>query len=182
MNNEVELTDKRYRNFMLILYPDDNDFDEKLMIIKSYKNYAYIKHEPESDEKKVHYHCIISLENATTINTLGKKTLVPTRLIEPINSLRAVCRYLIHLDNEDKKRYDLKDVTVSRNFERKFLKQFDDIKTEQEIIMDIYTFIDNMNDMGYQNKLKELIIYVNLNCYDTIYKRYRSEFLSYMSY
>lgn len=182
MNNDVEIFDKRYRNFMLILYPDDSDFDNKLSIIKSYKNYAYIKHEPEEDEKKVHYHVILSLDNATTINSLGKKTLVPTRLIEPIISLRAMCRYMIHLDNEDKKTYDLKDVVLSRNFERKFLKQFDDIKTEQEIIMDIYTFIDNLAEVSYQNKLKQLIIYVNLNCYDTIYKRYRSEFLSYMNY
>ena len=164
MNNDVEVCDKRYRNFMLILYPDDVDFDEKLMLIKSYKNYAYIKHDPEEEEKKAHYHCIISLDNATTINTLGKKTLVPTRLIQPITSLRAICRYLIHLDNEDKKRYSLDDVVLSRNFERKFLKQFDDIKTEQEIIMEIYTFIDNLADVPYHVKLKQLIIYINLNC------------------
>lgn len=182
MNNEVEIIDKRYRNFMLILYPDDSDFNDKIAIIKSYKNYAYIKHEPEGDDKKEHYHVILSLDNATTINSLGKKTLVPTRLIEPIFSLRAMCRYMIHLDNEDKKTYDIKNVVLSRNFERKFLKQFDDIKTEQEIIMDIYTFIDNLAEVSYQNKLKQLIIYINLNCYDTIYKRYRSEFLSYMNY
>ena len=57
-----EIVEKRYRHFMLLLYPEDDYFKDVLQDIKgNFKNYAYIKHIPEEDEKKEHVHLILSL-------------------------------------------------------------------------------------------------------------------------
>ena len=77
--------------------------------------------------------------------------------------------------------YDLDDVKVSGIFQRKFLKQFEDVKTEEEILSDIYNYIDELpEDIGIHMSTRILIQFVNSNCYDTIYKRYRPELTEYL--
>ena len=178
-----EVDEKRYRHFMLILYKDSDsyNFDDVLFDLKgSFKNYAYIEHKPETDEKKYHIHFILSLDNTRTIESLSNRLGIPFNHIQSIKSLRASCRYLIHIDNENKIKYELSDVIVSQAFSRKFYGAFDDLKTEEDMIDDIYLFIDNLSDVEYKEAIKSLIKFVNSQAYDTIYKRYRYEFQDYL--
>lgn len=178
-----EIEEKRYRHFMILLYEDSKSykFDDVLFDLKgSFKNYAYIKHLPESDEKKEHIHFILSLDNPRSINSLSKRVGVEPNYIQSIKSLRASCRYLIHIDNDEKKQYDLTDVKVSSSFSRKFFASFDDLKTEEDVIDDIYLFMDSLVNNSFRDAVKQLIIFVNSQAYDTIYKRYRTEFLDYL--
>lgn len=179
-----EIDEKRYRNFMILLYEDTASyvFNDVLFDLKgSFKNYAYIKHLPEENEKKEHYHFILALDNPRTITSLSKRVGVPENFIQPVKSLRASCRYLTHQDNDDKTKYYLTDVKVSNSFSRKFFASFDDLQTEEDVIDDIYNYIDVIS---YTNKFSEcikmLIKFVNQNAYDTIYKRYRVEFTEYL--
>ena len=181
--NSEEIDEKRYRNFMILLYKDTSsyNFDDVIFDLKgSFKNYAYIEHQPEKDEKKEHIHFILSLDNARTIESIANRLGVPSNHIQSVKSLRASCRYLIHLDNEDKTRYEFTEVTVSPSFSRKFFGAFDDLKTEEDVIDDIYLFIDNLTDVDYKEAIKLLIKFVNSQSYDTIYKRYRPEFQDYL--
>lgn len=183
MEELEEKQSKKYRHFLILLYEDSKsyNFKEVLRIVKSQKKYAYIKHIPESNEKKEHFHVILSFDNAKKKSSLSKQLGVAENYIDEIKNLRSICRYLIHKDDEDKYQYDLSQVIVSPLLERKFKMQFDDIKDEPFIINDIYEFIDRQrNDICYFDKLRDLIQYVNYNCYDTIYKRYRFEFLDYL--
>lgn len=178
-----EVDEKRYRHFMLILYKDSDsyNFDDVLFDLKgSFKNYAYIYHRPETNEKKDHIHFILSLDNTRTIESLSNRLGIPFNHIQSIKSLRASCRYLIHIDNDDKIKYELSDVIVSQAFSRKFYGAFDDLKTEEDMIDDIYLFIDNLSDLEYKEAIKSLIKFVNSQAYDTIYKRYRYEFQDYL--
>ena len=173
---------KRYRNFMVLLYKDTKsyDFTDVLFNIHSLKYYAYIEHTPEIDEKKSHFHVFIHLDTATTEQALSKRLGVPINYIQYIKNVRGGCRYLTHIDYPEKIQYSIDNVKVSSLFQRKFLKNFEDIKTEDEIIQDIYWWIDNWHFDTYIEKLKNLIMYINLHCYDTIYKRYRLEFIDYL--
>lgn len=178
-----EIDEKRYRNFMFLLYEDTTSykFEDVLFDLKgSFKNYAYIKHLPENNEKKEHYHFILSLDNARTISSLSNRLGVPSQFIEPIRSLRASCRYLTHQDNDEKTRYYLSDVKVSPSFSRKFYGAFDDLKTEEDVIDDIYNYIDVISVDTFHTCVKQLVMFVNKNAYDTIYKRYRVEFIDYL--
>lgn len=179
-----EIDEKRYRNFMILLYEDTASyvFNDVLFDLKgSFKNYAYIKHLPEENEKKEHYHFILALDNPRTITSLSKRVGVPENFIQPVKSLRASCRYLTHQDNDDKTKYYLTDVKVSNSFSRKFFASFDDLQTEEDVIDDIYNYIDVISDINkFSECIKMLIKFVNQNAYDTIYKRYRVEFTEYL--
>lgn len=181
---DEEIISKQYRNFMILFYDESKhyDFNDVIFNIHSLKYYAYIKHEPESDEKVAHYHAFIHLDSATTEERLAKRLGIPKDKVQYVKNVRGGCRYLTHVDYPDKIQYDINDVKVSCLFQRKFLKNFEDVKTEEEIINDIYFFIDNNHCDNYVEKLKYLITFVNINCYDTIYKRYRPEFLDYLKY
>lgn len=183
ITNTEELDEKRYRHFMILLYKDTTsyNFEDVLFDLKgSFKNYAYIEHQAEKEEKKEHIHFILSLDNPRSIESISRRLGIPLNHIQSIKSLRASCRYLIHLDNDDKTRYELADVIVSQSFSRKFYGAFDDLKTEEDIIDDIYLFIDNLTNLEYKEALKNLIKFVNNQSYDTIYKRYRPEFQDYL--
>ncbi len=179
-----EIDEKRYRNFMILLYEDTASyvFNDVLFDLKgSFKNYAYIKHLPEENEKKEHYHFILALDNPRTITSLSKRVGVPENFIQPVKSLRASCRYLTHQDNDDKTKYYLTAVKVSNSFSRKFFASFDDLQTEEDVIDDIYNYIDVISDTNkFSECIKMLIKFVNQNAYDTIYKRYRVEFTEYL--
>lgn len=177
-----ETIPKKYRCFTLVVYDESIHYklDDILFALKGFKYWAYIRHEPEDDEKQPHYHILIKLENATTVESISKKTGVPTHKIQYVRNVRAMSRYLIHFDDPEKIQYQISDIKISKLFERKFLKNFEDLKTEEEMINDIYFFIDNSHFDTYQEKLRYLIQFVNINCYDTIYKRYRYEFLDYL--
>ena len=177
-----EKQSKKFRHFIVLLYEDSTSYNFKdvLRICKSQKKWAYIKHFPESNEKKEHFHVILSFENATKKETLARKLGVQPNYIDEIKSFRTICRYLIHKDDDDKFQYSLDQVQVSPLFQKEYFKQFDDIETEEEIINKIYLFISNLDNLNYSEALRVLIQYINLHIYDRIYKRYRFEFLDYL--
>lgn len=176
----------RFRLFSIILYEDTTSYDikEVLFNIKAQKYYAFILHNKDTDNKgqikKPHYHIIIRLDNACTIETLANKLGIEKNYIQNIKNERAYIRYLIHFDDADKFQYQLEEVCCSRNYQRKVMKAFEDLETEEDIIIKIYDKIDKLNALKIDKResMFHLIQYVNVNCYDTIYKRYRQEFLS----
>ena len=188
-SNTLEIGDKieeqkpkQFRNWLILLYDDtiSYDFKEVLRIIKGQKNYAYIKHLPEETEKKPHYHVILSFDNARTKSGLSNLLGVPENYFSEIKNFRSMCRYLVHKDDDDKIQYDLNQVIVSDSFKRKYYKQFDDLECEEDIINNIYDYLSSLSVLPFHEALKELVRFVNMNCYDTLYKRYRPEFTDYL--
>ena len=177
----------RYRLFCLVLYKESEsyDFKEVLKNIKGYKYYAYCIHDSDSDDtgslKKEHYHFIIKLDNASTIEALSKKLGVPINFIQNIRNERSFIRYLIHFDDDDKFQYSLDHIVCSRSYKRFVSKCFDDKETEEEIILKIHDYIlSQLSGVSYSKALINLIYFVNINCYDTVYKRYRFELLDFL--
>ena len=173
---------ERYRLFSIILYKESEsyDFSEVIKNIKGYKFYAYCKHDlditSEGLPKKIHYHIVLKLDNASTITALSKKIGVPENYIQNIKNERSYIRYLIHFDDEDKAQYNFEDIHSSRCYQRFIKKCFEDKETEEQIISNINNFINSLKGISYSQALFTLIAYVNDNAYDTIYKRYRNEF------
>lgn len=173
----------RYRSFLILLYEDTTSYDINNIFfeINGFKKFAYIRHEPESNEKKSHYHLYISLDSACTISAVSKRLGVPAQFIQHVRSERASLRYLTHVDYSEKIQYEIKDIKYSLNIERSLLKSYSDVESEIDIINNIHNFILSLkNDYTYNQALIELIKFVNSNFYDTIYKRYRNEFREFM--
>lgn len=174
VTSSEEVIEKRYRHFMILLYPEWDNFTEILQDLKgSFKNYAYIKHFAESQEKKEHIHFILSLDNPRSIQSLSNRIGVPSHLIQNIKSLRGACRYLIHLDNEDKFQYALDNVIVSKSFKGTFTKSFDDLMSDSDMLDNIYLFIEQYKDDYTSIQLEiELTKFVSQNGFDRVFKRY----------
>lgn len=181
MSKEKDDLNDRRRLYMILLYPDTNDYDfnNTLRVLKSNKYYAYNKHLADKDDKKEHIHFYLKLDNACTPSALSKKTGIPVKFLgKKVKSERSCIRYLIHKDDEDKIQYNKQDCVVSVPFQRYFNRAFDDLKTDNEIIDDIYNYIGDLASKGLMgiSVKRELIRYVTENCYDDIYKRFRFEF------
>lgn len=184
---ENDLRD-RFRLFTCVLYDETTDYniDEVLRNIKSYKNYAFIKHDKDinvkGEIKKTHYHCIVKVDNATTISAISKKIGIPDNYVKNVRNERSMVRYLVHIDDKDKYQYDIKDICSSKLYDRTVSKCFDDLESESEQLANIYNFINHISEKtdNKHNGLYLLIQYVNSNCYDTIYKRYRYEIKDYL--
>lgn len=181
---EIE-QDKRFRLFSIILYEDSNsyDFDSTISLLKSMGEYAYIKHRPEENEKKEHVHFVLRLKNQKKISKLNELTGIPMNHIKNVRSERAMLRYLIHLDENNKIKYNIDDVKTSSNYWRTYRKAVDNIESEETIINNIYSFITDLvnSNQSRMSMIQSLIQYVNYNCYDTIYKRYRQEYMLYLN-
>lgn len=178
-----EIEEKRYRHFMILLYPEWDNFEDILQDIKgSFKNYAYIKHFAEEKEKKEHIHFILSLENPRSIESLSKRVGVPKNLIVNCKSLRGSCRYLIHKDNEDKYQYNLEQVIVSHSFKTTFFKSFDDLLSDSEILDNIYGFVDSYKNEDPMKIEILLSQYVCENAFERVFKRYYSTISKYINY
>lgn len=178
-----EIEENRYRNFMILLYPEDDYFNDTLEDIKgSFKKYAYIKHIAEEEEKKEHVHLILSLDNPRSEISLAKRLEIPKRLVKRIKSLRGSCRYLIHKDNEDKLQYNLEQVIVSNAFKSTYFKSFDDLLSDDEILDNIYGFIDDHKGLNPIELEMELTKYVCNNAFDRIFRRYYNSITKYISF
>ncbi len=178
-----EIEEKRYRNFMILLYPEDDYFKDTLEDIKgSFKKYAYIKHIAEEEEKKEHVHLILSLDNPRSESSLAKRLEIPKRLVKRIKSLRGSCRYLIHKDNEDKLQYNLEQVIVSNAFKSTYFKAFDDLLSDDEILDNIYGFIDDHKELNPIELEMALTKYVCNNAFDSIFRRYYNSITKYISF
>ncbi len=178
-----EIEEKKYRHFMILLYPEDSYFNDVLFDIKgSFKKYAYIKHIPEEEEKKEHVHLILSLDNPRSESSLSRRLGLPKRLIQHTKSLRASCRYLVHKDNEDKYQYNLDQVIVSNAFRSTYFKSFDDLLSDEEILDNIYGFIDDHKDFSPIKLEMELTRYICSNSFHSVFKRYYSTITKYILY
>lgn len=179
-----EVQEKRFRHFIMILYPEWSNFSDILHDIKgSFKKYAYIKHFPESDEKKEHYHLILSLDNPRSVESLSNRLDIPKNLIQNCKSLRGSCRYLIHRDDEDKRQYNFDDVVVSKSFLSTFGKSFDDLMSDSDILSSIYCFIEDHKD-----KMSAIELEINLtqfvcdNAFERVFRRYYNTITKYITY
>lgn len=178
-----EIEEKRYRHFMILLYPEWSNFNDILQDIKgSFKNYAYIKHMPEEEEKKEHFHLILSLDNPRSEQSLSKRLEIDKRFVRHIKSLRGSCRYLIHMDNEDKYQYDLTNVIVSNSFKSTYFKSFDDLLSDEEILDNIYSFINDYKELNAIQIEIDLSKFVCANAYERVFKRYYSTIVKYINY
>lgn len=178
-----EIEEKKYRHFMILLYPEWENYKNILNDIKgNFKNYAYIKHIPEETEKKEHVHLILSVDNPRSISGLSKRLDVPSNLIQRIKGLRGSCRYLIHKDDDDKYQYNLDQVVVSNSFKSTYFKSFDDLLSDEEILENIYDFIKDHRDYNYIELEIALSKYVCTNAFERVYKRYYTTIVKYIGY
>ena len=109
------MTKDRKRNWFLTIWTGAECFDsfkDTLLDIKCV--WSYILHQPEFDEvdKGVHYHLCLMFDNARTFQQVQK--LFMGAHIEYMKYEVKSHRYLLHLDNDDKIKYDIRQIVSNR--------------------------------------------------------------------
>lgn len=103
---------KKYYTFAMILYKNSESYNYKEVIKyieKNWKHYAYIEHDEDDENKKKHTHVLMHFDNKRYNTAISKEIGVPSNYIVNVN-LIPYLRYLIHLDDEDKKQYTIDEV------------------------------------------------------------------------
>ena len=131
---------ERSRCFACILYEDSESYSFKNVldyVSNHFDKYCYIKHFPEEDEKKVHYHLVFYFPNKRWKSSLSNELNVPINYFQKVN-LKPYLKYLIHYDNEEKKQYSVDEV----------------IGPLKDMLVDILSFNKE------ENQFSEILLYI----------------------
>lgn len=106
---------KKYRVFEVLKYGELSE--EEIKTIKSAYKFAYILHDKDTDEngeiKKPHWHIIVEYKNARGLTSIAKALNVEMNLVKIVKSKRAMLRYLLHVDNDEKYQYEFDKIKQS---------------------------------------------------------------------
>ena len=170
------MNNKRFYNFNLVIYEDDEGFKEQFNAIQEEKDAIWIRHDKDIDDegnlKKPHYHIVLKLKNACTISALSKRINVDENMIEMVKkSLNGCLKYLIHYGSDDKYQYNKTEVKSNSDALK---RRFDDLVTkdvpEVDKVISIQQFIEEHNDYI---KISVLSKYVQkINVWDAFRRNY----------
>lgn len=104
----------------------------------------------DGTDKKAHYHVLVMFENARTLNSVSKLAIccgAANGFVEPLKNTIAYARYLCHMDNPNKHKYEPCEVTSfgGADYEEFCETTADREKKKLNIVCEIINFIcENM--------------------------------------
>lgn len=147
----MEENKKRVRNYLGVIYEDDERFDNQLFNLSQEKDAIWIKHDKDLDDegnlKKPHYHFVVQLKNACTLSSMAKRLEVNENMLEYVKNVNSSLKYLIHYKDDNKYNYDAKDIqSNSEKLKRRFLDLVSKDTPETDKMVSIYEFIQSQTD------------------------------------
>lgn len=139
------MENKKYRNYEIILYPENQEHIDVLYKVKKDFKYAYILHNKDRKDdgelKKEHWHVQVFLDNQKTLSAFSKQIGLQDnmQLIQIIKDKKKAIRYLVHVDNDEKESYDVEDIITNIDIASYFSNLISD---ESVDIDNMFSFID----------------------------------------
>lgn len=145
--------DGQDRKFMVLLYPDSENYDfaEVMDSLLGYaEEWSYMLHDKdvesvtengvETQQKmKPHYHVCIRFKNPRIRAVIANNIGIPKNYIERAKSWKLANEYLIHQNDQDKYQYHFLDVCANFNYAELIGKK----KTEVEKVNEIFEYIND---------------------------------------
>lgn len=103
------------KKFIIVCYNEDllvdflNDKKEEI------KEYAYIKHLPEEEDKKEHFHLFLEYNTPKNKGPIAKALNINELLIQSCRSKQNTFKYFIHKDLNNKIQYNIDDIITNIN-------------------------------------------------------------------
>lgn len=158
--------EKRTRNWATVVYPESAPEEWKVLLQEQCVP-AFVSPVHDRDinadgtRKKEHYHVMIMFDGVKTREQAGEVfSAIGGVGIEPVKSVRAYARYLCHLDNLDKVKYDIENVISCAGA---------DYYSMISMATDKYTAIGEMIEFCMNNSIvaySELLLYAKNNRMD----------------
>lgn len=97
---------------------------------------VYADGDKKNEIKKPHWHILLCFQNARFFNSVAKEFAtfgVIEQNLNSVKNLNSAVRYLCHLDEKDKAKYELKDLRTNAKDLQKYLKAKQDKFSQAEI-------------------------------------------------
>ncbi len=145
------MNNKRVRNYLGVIYEDDENFDNQFFNLSQEKESIWIKHDRDLDDegniKKPHYHFVIQLKNACTLSSMAKRLEVNKNMLEYVKNVNSSLKYLIHYKDDNKYNYNPEEVqSNSEKLKRRFLDLVAKETPETDKMIGIFDFIESQTD------------------------------------
>lgn len=75
--------------------------------------WAWIDHEPDKEEGKLHTHFVFKCNGSRTIQQVANKLEISGQYVQIVNRITGMYRYFVHKDNPDRKQYKLEDIQTN---------------------------------------------------------------------
>lgn len=85
------------------------------MTIRDFPDWAFIEHEPDKEDGSVHVHFMFRANGTRTIKAIANKIELPGNFIQVVKSEIGMRRYFMHLDDDEKKKYDVNDIHTNNH-------------------------------------------------------------------
>ena len=162
---------KKYYTFAMVLYKDSTTYDYNKVINyieKNFKYYAYIEHNKDDEDNKIHTHVLMHFDNKRYNTAISKELGVPVNYIVNAN-LIPYLRYLIHFDDEEKHQYSADEVQGTLQLRLKEIISSNK-KTEVEQVSYIISFITDSKNMLTITDLSQFVL--QNGCYSAFRRNY----------
>lgn len=84
--------------------------EDMIQVLPDFQSWAYIKHLPDTEDSTEHYHFLIRSNGTRSIKQVADKLGIPSNFVQICRKVVAFRRYMMHLDSDDKIKYDVSDV------------------------------------------------------------------------
>lgn len=132
-------TDKKSRNFCIVLYPESEQDIFAMNYIEENYNFAKCLHDKDVDLngelKKPHVHYVFQTSSPCKLLTVSNHLQLPENRIEWCKNFTGAIRYLIHIDDKDKYQYDFNSI-VSNFSLSKYFSQKLDVEEQGKLLVD----------------------------------------------
>ena len=83
---------------------------DMIQVLPDFSYWAYIYHEPDSDDGTPHYHFLVHHNGTRSIKQVADKLGISGQYVQVCRKVVAFRRYMLHLDCDDKIKYELDDI------------------------------------------------------------------------
>lgn len=148
--------------------------DKIKLSIRDYKEWAWIRHLPDSEEGSEHVHFLICANGTRTIKQVSDKIGLPSNFIQICRSVVGTKRYFLHLDNPEKQQYSFDDIHTNNH--RSFRDAINPIESpDLSSLFQDYCSLRNgtLSSLDFitrhYREIEHLSFYQKIKTFDTIY-------------
>ena len=88
--------------------------EEMIKVLPDFTSWAYIRHEPDTEDGTPHVHFIVRQNGTRNVRQIADKLGISSQYVQVCRKVVAFRRYMLHLDQDEKKKYNLEDIHTNR--------------------------------------------------------------------
>lgn len=131
------------KKFVIVCYNEELLVDYLDKNREYIKEYAYIKHLAEEEDKVDHIHLFLEFKDPKNRKPIANALNINEILIQSCKSKKSLYRYFLHKDFPNKIQYNINEIITNIDLNVLHCLIESDVETEEEYLQQQINFIDN---------------------------------------